>query len=92
MPQIMFEIYRDSNYQGSYHVVYFTELEEHNKELEIGRAMAGEHFYDGYIASEHRHLAKEAIGELLDRLNRGEPITAQEVDRRLNPFASTNDG
>ncbi len=87
MPQIMFEIYRDATYQGSYRVVYFTELEEHNKELEIGRAMAGEHFYDGFIASERRHLAKEVISELLDRLNRGERVTSQEVDQRLGPFA-----
>ena len=86
MPRIMFEIYRESIYQGGYRVVYFTELEEHNKELEIGRAMAGEHFYDGFIASEHRHIAKEAIGQLLDRLNKGEPITTQEVDRRLSEF------
>jgi hypothetical protein len=87
MPQIMFEIYRETVYQGGYRVVYFTELEEHNKELEIGRAMAGEHFYDGFIATEQRHLAKEAIGQLLDRLNKGERITPQEVDRRLSPFS-----
>ncbi len=86
MPQIMFEIYRDASYQGSYRVVYFTELEEHNKELEIRRAMAGEHFYDGFIASEQRHLAKEVIGELIDRLNRGEEVTAEDIDRRLARF------
>ena len=88
MPHIMFEIYREAVYQGCYRVVYFTELEEHNKELEIGRAMAGEHFYDGYIATGHRHMAKEAIDQLLDRLNRGERISRQEVDHHLAAFAS----
>ena len=86
MPQIMFEIYREPAYQGNYRVVYFTELEEHNKDLEIGRAMAGEHFYDGYIASEYRKTAKEAISQILEILNSGEQITPQEVDRRLSPF------
>jgi hypothetical protein len=86
MPQIMFEIYRESACEGSYRVVYFTELEEHDKELEIRRAMAGEHFYDGFIATERRVTAKEAITRLVDRLNKGEPITTQDVERQLSEF------
>ena len=43
--KIMFEIYRETTYTGKYRVVYFTELQDHNKETEISRAMAGEHFY-----------------------------------------------
>ena len=45
----MFEVYRDVTYGTRYRVVYFTELQDHNKELEINRAMAGEHFVDGFI-------------------------------------------
>ena len=86
MPQIMFEIYRESVYQGCYRVVYFTELEEHNKESEIGRAMAGEHFYDGFIATESRQTAKEAIARLLDRLNNGESLTTKDVEKQLSEF------
>jgi len=41
--KIMFEIYRESTYSGEYRVVYFTELQDHNKEAEINRAAAGEH-------------------------------------------------
>jgi hypothetical protein len=37
--KVMFEIYREP-YQGLYRVVYFTELQDHNKETEINRAMA----------------------------------------------------
>jgi len=49
----MFEVYRETSYSGNYRVVYFTELQDHNKETEINRAMAGEHFVDGFLA-DHR--------------------------------------
>jgi len=39
--KVMFEIYRDSDVGGSYKVVYFTELGEHDKETEIEKAMRG---------------------------------------------------
>ena len=37
----MFEIYREKIYSGKYRVVYFTELQDHNKETEINHALAG---------------------------------------------------
>ena len=30
--KIMFEVYREGTYTGKYRVVYYTELNEHNKE------------------------------------------------------------
>jgi hypothetical protein len=44
--KIMFEIYRETEYTGKYRVVYFTELQDHNKESEINHALVGEHLYD----------------------------------------------
>lgn len=84
--KIMFEIYRESTYQGRYKVVYFTELQDHNKEHEIGRAMAGEHFYDGFIKNYRKEQAKEVINGILERLNNGESIGAEDVSRELEPF------
>ena len=43
--KVMFEIYRETEYTGRYRVVYFTELQDHNKESEINHALSGEHFY-----------------------------------------------
>ena len=37
--KVMFEIYREAGYGRKYRVVYFTELNEHNKEAEINRAL-----------------------------------------------------
>ena len=36
--KVMFEIYRETEYTGRYRVVYFTELQDHNKETEINHA------------------------------------------------------
>jgi len=85
----MFEIYREGTYSGRYRVVYFTELQDYNKESEINRAMAGEHFCDGFIRNYRKEQAKEVIGRILERLNNGEKLTAADVERELQPFAAS---
>ncbi len=84
--KIMFEIYKETTYSGQYRVVYFTELQDHNKEHEINRAMAGEHIYDGFIRSFKKDQAKKAIGKILERMNGGEPLTAPDIEAELKPF------
>ena len=37
--KIMFEIYKENIYSDRYRVVYFSELDDHNKDKEIDRAM-----------------------------------------------------
>jgi hypothetical protein len=79
----MFEIYRESTYSGRYRVVYFTELQDHNKETEINRALAGDHFYDGFLRNYKKDEAKEIIDQLLARLNEGEALRPQDIDAAL---------
>ena len=81
--KVMFEIYRETEYTGKYKVCYFTELQDHNKETEINRALAGEHFYDGFIKNLHKDDAKAMIDSILGRLNDGEKVDPQEVERIL---------
>ena len=85
--KIMFEIYKETTYTGGYRVVYFTELQDHNKESEISHAMAGEHFYDGFIKNYRKEQAKEAINKILERLNSGESVSPAEIERQLQPYA-----
>ena len=59
------------------------ELNENNKEFEINRAMSGEHFYDGFIKNYKKDEAKEIIDGLLRRLNNGEKLTAEDVEKAL---------
>ena len=84
--RIMFEIYREADYGRRYRAVYFTELDEHNKEAEIARAMAGDHVFDGFIRDHDVRQAKEAVAGVVDRLNGGEVVDETEVGRLLAPY------
>lgn len=81
--KVMFEIYRETEYSGKYRVVYFTELQDHNKETEINHALAGDHFFDGFIKNFRKDEAKQIIDGILSRLNSGECVDPQEVEREL---------
>jgi len=84
--KVMFEIYRETEYSGRYRVVYFTELQDHNKETEINRALSGEHFFDGFIKNYRKDEAKEVIEGIVNRLNEGERLDPQEVERALGDY------
>ena len=86
--KVMFEIYRDKTYSGKYCVVYYTELDDHNKDTEINRAMAGESFYDGFLQNFRKEQGKEVINALLERLNQGEKVDPSEVAAALREFSA----
>ena len=75
----LFEIYREAEYADRYHVVYFTELNEHGRDREIGRAMAGESFLNGFPRDRGKREAKRVIDGVLDRLNGGGHVDPEEV-------------
>jgi hypothetical protein len=84
--KVMFEIYREASYDRRYRVVYFTELNERNKEAEINRALAGEHIFDGYLKGASKEQAKAIIDRTLARLNDGERISAEEIEKELAEY------
>ena len=81
--KVMFEIYRETEYTGKYRVVYFTELQDHNKETEINHALNGEHYYDGFIRNFRKDEAKQIIQQLLERLNSGEALPPAAIEQAL---------
>jgi hypothetical protein len=81
--KVMFEVYREASYNRRYKVVYFTELNEHNKETEINRAMSGEHFFDGFLNPNSKEEAKAIIDNIVARLNNGERVRPDELEREL---------
>jgi hypothetical protein len=87
LDKIMFEIYKDSAQEDEYKVVYFTELDEHSKQTEINSAMRGEHVYDGFIRYNSREQGKRAVTKILSRLNSGEELDPQEIERELQSFS-----
>jgi hypothetical protein len=84
--RIMFEIYRETTYSGRYRVVYFTELNDHNRDTEINRALAGEHFYDGFINSFRKDEAKNIIEGTIAQLNEGRAVDPQALAKALAPY------
>ena len=80
--KIMFEIYKEK-YSGQYKVVYFTELNDHTRETEIGKALSGDHVYDGFIKEFKKDDAKQIIEHLLDQMNDGEEVTSEDIEAAL---------
>jgi hypothetical protein len=84
--KVMFEIYRESEFGRRYRVVYFTELDEHNREIEINDAMRGQHIFDGYLRNFTKQEGKRIVAQVLERMNSGETLTAADIERDLKPF------
>tara|TARA_B100001105_G_scaffold36642_1_gene25905 strand:+ start:1572 stop:1865 length:294 start_codon:yes stop_codon:yes gene_type:complete len=84
--KIMFEIYKENVYSGEYRVVYFSELDDHNKDKEINRAMKGDHFFDGFILSLKKDRAMKQIEDILEKLNDGETLDDQYMNKYLEEF------
>ena len=84
--KVMFEIYREAGYGQKYRAVYFTELDEHNKEAEISRAMAGEHVYDSFLAERKLADGKAAVDQIIARLNDGEDVSPDAIAAFLEPY------
>lgn len=84
--RIMFEMYREASYDRRYRVVYFTELNDHNRETEINRALAGEHLYDGFIRSFRKDEAKRIIEHTIALLNQGQEVDLQALAEALAPY------
>lgn len=84
--RIMFEIYREESYNRRYKVVYFTELSDHNKETEINRALAGEHYLDGFLREYKKDEAKAIINQFLEKMNRGEQIPPDQIEQALENY------
>jgi len=84
--KVMFEIYREPEFDRLYRVVYFTELDEHSKEKEINDAMRGEHIFDGYLRNYTKQEGKRTVAGILERLNSGDKIGVDQIERELKPF------
>ena len=84
--KIMFEIYKEKAYTGVYRVVYFSELDDHNKDIEIDRAMKGDHFFDGFILTLKKERAMKQLQDIVDRLNGGESLNSEHLEKQLEEF------
>lgn len=86
--KVMFEVYREKTYSGKYRVVYYTELQDHERDWEISRAMAGEAFYDGFLKSHRLDEGKQVIQQFVERLNQGERVAPADLNAALQEYST----
>ncbi len=80
----MFEIYREKEFNKKFKVVYYTELNEHNKEAEINRALNGETVFDGFLKDLTKEKGKVIIKDMIREMNNtNEALTVNEIKDRL---------
>lgn len=82
----MFEIYREAEFNRRYCVIYFTELGNHDRDDEIPKALMGDNLFDGFLSGWRKDEAKFKIEEILERLNKGETVTRDEIESTLKPY------
>ncbi|HLG18594.1 MAG TPA: hypothetical protein VI895_02120 [Bdellovibrionota bacterium] len=82
----MFEIYREAEFNRRYHVIYFTELGNHDRDEEIPKAVTAEHVFDGFLSGWRKEEAKYLIEQLLTRLNQGETLSPNDIRQTLKPY------
>jgi len=80
----MFEIYREGDFNKKFRVVYFTELDEHNKEAEINHALLGEPVFSGFLRDDMKSEGRAIIDDLIKRMNEnGEAFGEKEISEKL---------
>ena len=83
----MFEIYRQKDFNRKFKLIIYTELNEHNKEAEINRAMDGESVFDGFLKDSKKEEAKKILKEILDEMNKKEEALSEgEIKEKLAEY------
>lgn len=65
----MFEIYRESDYNRSFHYIFYTDLDEHAREHEIAKAANGDTVFTGFLHDASKEKARAIVESIVDELN-----------------------
>jgi len=83
----MFEIYRESDYNRSFHYIFYTDLDEHAREHEIAKAANADMVFSGFLHDASKEQARVIVESIVDQLNamdeREAGLSAEEITRRL---------
>lgn len=81
----MFEIYRDPHNPDRVDVVYFTELEEHERDRVLARIGSATSIFRGFLKDAVKDEAKACIAALLADAAAGD-LDPDAVAERLRPY------
>jgi hypothetical protein len=84
--KILFAVYREAGNNGPYRVIYFTELDEKERDAAIERFVTGETVYQAYLREDAVPGAKPVIEERLERWNAGEKPDAGSFQAAMRPY------
>lgn len=76
----MFEIFRESDYNRSYHYIFYTDLDEHAREAEIARAANGETVFAGFLHDATKENARSVVEAIVEQLNEAEEDVVPSLD------------
>ncbi len=80
----MFEIYREGDFNKKFRVIYFTELDEHNKEAEINHALLGDPVFSGFLRDDMKSQGREIIENMIKEMNEsGEAFGEDDISEKL---------
>ncbi len=83
----MFEIYRERGFNKKFKLIIYTELNEHNKETEINRALDGDTIFDGFLKDSTKNDAKKILKEMIDEMNKkDEAIDGGKIKEKLGEY------
>lgn len=77
----MFEIYREKGFNRKFKLIIYTELNEHNKETEINRALDGDTVFDGFLKDSRKEEAKKILKGIIDEMNTTENAISEDTIR-----------
>jgi len=83
----MFEIYREKGFNRKFKLIIYTELNEHNKETEINRALDGDTVFDGFLKDSTKNEAKKVLKEIIDEMNKADAaLEENKIKEKLSEY------
>lgn len=77
----MFEIYREKGFNKKFKLIIYTELNEHNKETEINRALDGDTVFDGFLKDSRKEEAKKILKDMIGEMNMNDNALSENAIR-----------
>ena len=77
--KIMFGIYKESENDKPYQIIYFTELDEQERDTAMDRFVEGETIYTGFLKTTCLDEGKQLLADYLARWNDGSSPVVEEL-------------
>ena len=77
--KVFFGIYKESGHEEPYQIIYFTELDDRERDAAMDRFVEGETIYTGFLKVARLDEGKRLLTDYLDRWNAGTSPVVEEL-------------